>query len=848
MANTERKSRKSGKASSERSLDKLESETKSLVGRIGKLHADLRVEGQSREKIGAIGAELKNATIALDELIRKLDERAETAAKRLYELVTGDRALLKISRGAEFEANLAQAAKPKNEKDNQFHSGLATAPTSHARQLGKVVKANVGAGYLEEAVNNLLDMATAERIAEEADTAKYQNLASKQFGYVRGEARALVETPLPANGRAASAKKDSFEAKLDTIGHEFSELTKIVTDCASVPGQVRELGEVLVPLSSFLHSYHSRLTDLNKRLRAFADGFANENSAEVYKTATRKICARILKRGFFTFRPILVGVLSSLAALLAIAISGSLPLKNWALSLAFLSGNIVYALSILMERRAHQLQMKFVRGALLDQSSSYFDGLLANGGDENRTFRFVPVAIVRDFAKFESGKPVQSLESEARSNWAVTLDRMHVNDFATVLAAFAAFVCIGLPIGGWPSANRPVFLSEGTDGQYCVLHRGKALIATAQHYFVTGSGFWSIDEIDRAQIAAIAPYAGNVRDCQTPIPDAASASALAIAGSIDKVGDGLDKVAEKLPQQIVVNAPGCGAAESCARDSIAVVSPVIVDNKVTASPGDSGGLHFFTQFFIGETGEQALTAARPFLLLPYFPNPVVGAGDGNAINNSAKAYDFGRTKNLIEDMFATNESGKSENGVTQTSALASTAKGDGRSQGEFKESLIGRIALSLLACSTNEYGAAKKRGRIPRDIVVDVQGFASETGFPELDSHAKSEAQWYLAEGRRAAVIDKLLAIVKNPDRIKFMVEDSAGSNVVRDDICKIRSGILPRPDFRFRCHEEMQLHMKEWMRQVPSKEADPLREAFARSVLISFPKDTLKICNGEIE
>ncbi len=127
-------------------------------------------------------------------------------------------------------------------------------------------------------------------------------------------------------------------------------------------------------------------------------------------------------------------------------------------------------------------------------------------------------------------------------------------------------------------------------------------------------------------------------------------------------------------------------------------------------------------------------------------------------------------------------------------------------------------------------------------VEIDVLGYASVKRFP-TDEGEHARLNWYLAEGRRASAI----AALQLPYG-KLQMASGEGTLTVVDGTDLAPEGHAEGWHYRFADHSAMRASLQAWYDEpnLPQDQANPLAEAFARSVVVAIRNSDLSDCRKE--
>jgi hypothetical protein len=682
----------------------------------------------------------------------------------------------------------------KQHRDGQGQKGET--PPHHIDYIGGSMMAFIDAPGLEDSVQTLLGMASVARIREEGDRARYYRAVERQFDQVRSEAQAvLLPRYIDKNNRRTGNPKNARECReaLEDCKQAICILAGIRKKCCETLNKPTRPADQMKGAAQTIDDYLSQHDDLTKRLKAFAEGFAGSANAEGFKTATRNICTRLesgtlRKYIWWTF-----AAATTVSAFLMVVLSGSLLLKNWSIPLVALAAAAAIGFAKVFEDRSHRRYLRSIEDELHAQARRVLGWILPERMANERVFRLAPVQIAPVSSTYSQNgfKPLDG--GKARINWLDEYWGLVAKNAGVTVAIVAILLLVSHLTGGIAGADR-VFVALKDGEPSCALYRGKALVAIGNRYYVRGPD-WDFHELDRSRVASILPAnldtAANMADCSKEKPDTLSASADRIARSVDGIGNGLVEIAGKIPPAVNL-VSGCAGSGTCAAKSPVVMVPVFVDNPA------HDGLEVLTRIMIGEK-----VIEKKAVLLPYFSEPVqMGRNGQPGIGSPEDAYGFGRNKNIDKN---------------QTSKVGE----DGDSL------LLARLGKSLRNCID-----ANKNGG---EIVLEVKGYASVNSLPGFDD----KMNWYLAEGRRAAVIRELR---QNINHTGIQIQTASGPKSIKE---WEREHTSIEPDkFHFRDAKAMNDDLDKWLKQIPG-EPSAAREIFARSVVIEFAEGSLKACGN---
>ncbi|MGX5827983.1 hypothetical protein [Mesorhizobium sp. 43Arga] len=251
------------------------------------------------------------------------------------------------------------------------------------------------------------------------------------------------------------------------------------------------------------------------------------------------------------------------------------------------------------------------------------------------------------------------------------------------------------------------------------------------------------------ELASVADKLGTIHD--NPVPPDLVGATRDLAGNVEK---GLGAIADKLgkgtgqddasPLARLVGATGSLAANikdgagrlaSSQAPAAPIVVPIIIDAppaQASAPEAQAGGPTFITQVYTADG--KVYDYGSGAMMLPIFLDPVTGNDDKafweGGIDTEAKAFYFGLTSLSNPKL----------------------------SNSETKQALLREIAARYNDCMERAKAAFDKAGNgagTPR-LKLRVEGYASEKWDGVDNGTKKQNLNLYLAEGRRAAIIQAL--------------------------------------------------------------------------------------------
>ncbi|RNJ47136.1 hypothetical protein B5V01_32820 [Mesorhizobium erdmanii] len=329
-------------------------------------------------------------------------------------------------------------------------------------------------------------------------------------------------------------------------------------------------------------------------------------------------------------------------------------------------------------------------------------------------------------------------------------------------------------------------------------------------------------------LASVAKQIGTGRD--NPVPPDLVGATRDLAGNVEK---GLGAIADKLgkgtgqddasPLARLVGATGSLAANikegagritSSQAPAAPIVVPIIIDAppaQAGAPAAQAGGPTFITQVYTADG--KVYDYGSGAMMLPIFLDPVTSNDDKafweGGIDTEAKAFYFGLTS-------LTNQ--KLSNSAT-------------------KQALLHEIAARYNDCMDRAKAAFDKTGNgagTPR-LKLRIEGYASEKWDGVNDGTKKQDLNLYLAEGRRAAIIqalgidNPLIDIDSKPKPTKF----SDWRNVRADEVSR---------NFLFKDYGAMETSLA---RRLPPAEGDKTAsiDILAHAAVISVDGDVPQEC-----
>ncbi len=751
-----------------------------------------------------------------------------------------------------------EAAKPSDALDAILH------------QIESVTYSKIEKPDAEKEINRLLDHTSTIRMAEEKDTLKYHERAMRLFdrigeecqeaisiygthlGNIIYDARGKELTPLPWWMDQA--------ARLETM---TVRLTKGMTSLRDFPQafpESQERANKLGKASSFILNLGDHLLAARAGFLRLKSDFANETVKAGYKDGTRPVSRRIENNGLIANRlTIGTGAAGALIALLIILVSGHLAAKVWVAPIALAVAAIAYLVSVTLGRNERSDVMDTMRANLRNAAGAAFFLPPASRGKGEReveySFAFPKwtcrLAKVEDpffTIDWASGQAVPNFDAQqgtdllqghlamspvARQDREKALRRRNLYLLGLLAAVLWSLGWIGATPG---NRNDFAFIARRSSGEACLLDRGRYLFPAGTRHFIASG--WSIGVLSSRTVDSILPgdRATAVPDCNEHRPAAeeivstaigtaaeteASAmreeterivSAIGVLGETQRqvlqaVEEAASRIAGKLPIQVTVDSTGNPVPPS----GMTTVVPVVVDNSRSANqPYAVGGPTLFTQIFVD--GEKTgIGTEQRFLLLPLFPADVSVAsvpveerqlydGNGPGIDTIEEAYFFGLKHNLRDPVL--------DGGMT----------------------LLETIGRAIDFCAGNTDAPPENPVRI------EIQGFSSAKDFPG-NTEESARLNWYLAEGRRAAIYQALgleqkpsVEVANRPAVTGILSPADVGSSVTI-------------ANFAFESASKAKDGLAAWLRQTASGNT-AAEEAFARSVVISFPGNSLLACN----
>ncbi|RUY12163.1 hypothetical protein EOA25_04065 [Mesorhizobium sp. M2A.F.Ca.ET.040.01.1.1] len=736
--------------------------------------------------------------------------------------------------------------------------------------LSSITHASISSPDAAKELNRLLSHTSAKRIAEEMDIVSYHSEATRLFDRIRaefGEISTSIKTLLQdqddkqkrlTRPERKLAPLMALLKRLQSIAdvNSDTEVARVLRDCAIAR-------DFLACRTAFL-KYEKASADLLK------DEFGAEASIEAFKDATRPCAKRIEKTGLFA-SPLTIGMGAvagvAVAALLLIG-DNNLFLKNWVPQATLASAVAMYGFSVWFGRMRRDGQMKDLRKILYTSTLKILEK--ARSGKPERNWNWIgkrfgraikwdddaylkfPKIAWRESA-FGSGtasepKPTgpgslaRSLGSASRGIFSYRWAKMFFLN-AIVLSVIVTLPwAISAGFGTFSTTNglKPfAFISLTPDQGRCVLYKGHLLLATKDNYYVRGTDGHDVTEIKKsAVLRMLAPDNAAEANQLQPLPNCVEPLAepgptrVAFSGPLvlnqdqtallDAIGKGAEALRAEFHAAVEKMAssmsPGC-TGRACAGEQFqasntqhAVVIPVLVD----ARPSDESPKEQYPSLVVHiHTGDGIVRKddGSLVMLLPLFPGPV--AGDGNKllggkdgfINTPSEAFYFGFTSLMDPPLLGA---------------------GPGKT-------LIGSYGADFKKCATEAKIAYEKQGRgaNPPRLRLNVQGFASQQwADPRLMPAEKEILNWYLAEGRRLAVIrdlgvagDPLIDVGPLPGEMAF----AKPADVDPDKIVSF---------FKFRGYTEMNAAMSTTL------EPGDSMEILKRSVVITFGSKAFGYCH----
>ncbi|MER9006352.1 hypothetical protein NKI15_22260 [Mesorhizobium sp. M0862] len=754
------------------------------------------------------------------------------------------------------------------------------------RDLDAITQVTISKADAAREVNRLLDLTSATRIAEEMDIVTYHAEATRLFERVRAEFNDISE--------------DFSTAFQNEILDEQNKISNFRKEIAPFDAIAKRLTEENSELGVALSGFHKRAIEANRflgRYRQFVgyekkcadlmkDDFASESSVKAYKDATRSHAERIEKQGVFSsFWTILAGLAAAvLIAFVLIFLDNNLLLKNWTIAAMLGAAALMYGFSVKFGRDARNDHMHDLRetlyaraceirevaksganlapglveisarteaAAIEMKTNPHFEFPKIKWGDfeEKANDQSKPTNVAEIPAGIDTHQTVKDersiLASElGEDTWSSHEKIMWDRNLRSLTLIVAVPLVLSLGLGTWGPTKTFSFVSQTPDLGACVLERGRVLLATGGSYFVRTVEGSHVTEIAKSAVLLIEPG-----EPKPPLPNCAERRAEPGPTHIS-----FDAALEVKPDQATLDAAGKIAANAHAwLDAIAdkigadtlctkscppvttvtspapfpVIVPVVVETQPpTAAPEVRVGGPTFTTLVQGVDGKTREYNEQRLVVLPFFPGPVSGktrpeiyGEDG--INTTAEAFYFGLHQ--LSDPPLSNP----------------------------PETLIQRIGNAFKTCMDQTQAAYKSKGKAAtRKLILRVEGYASQTWLNIkgvdgrlLDKKAKERLNWYLAEGRRAAVIRQLSVAGRELIEIKPTPAEAKFDDLGDIDPEKVKS------NFQFDGYDKMTESLDDWLKQPASddRQPDEEREILARSVVILIDNDELARC-GEAD
>ncbi|TJW14951.1 MAG: hypothetical protein E5W82_09500 [Mesorhizobium sp.] len=758
-----------------------------------------------------------------------------------------------------------------------------------AEILGSITQACISNPDAAKECNRLLDHTSAKRIAEEMDVVSYHAEATRLFDRVRSEFSEASESI-----RKSLEGTGTDHEELKKLEGDRERLRKIAGRMRSIPdlsddSDVDKCLKAFETVDMFLIRRHEFLTYEKACADTMREDFGSESSIDAYKDATRPYALRIERQGLFaSFWTIGMGLMAGTAVgVLLLVEDNNLFLKNWAIETAAAAALAMYGFSVWFGRMTREGQMLDLRNVL----HSYILGALTNAGPvaRGRTadarkmaaaiagqdlsyFKFpklewasfaLPDAVATDGSiaiNGDSGNRRNAHGPQERSDAATNATKRGALTRALAAAArgwlswrktkmlllnaaiLAVIVAIPLTLsagfGTFGGQRTFALISQTPDQGRCILYRGHILLAANNSYYVTGISGGEVNEIPKSAILRIMPTdqltetgPGRLSDCTElrakPEPTQISfAAPLEVKQDHTAMLDAAKTIARRLTaglrtlsEKIAMADGGTRACpQNCqgeARSPVAlpVVVPVLVETQPAGSITNDRVVvpTIVTQIFTAD-GTVQDASSRRMILLPFFTDPVAGKGNkhfGGAdgiINMPEEAFYFGFTS-LSDPKL---------------------------SEAVPNKTLVGSIGAALKDCMDATKDAYDKEGRSSEapKLRLTIEGYASRQWIGAgLTDPQKNDLNWYLAEGRRAAVIralgignQKLIDIGPQPGDVSF-------TKLAEVDGKKIREG------FQFASYKEMNDHLTSFLEPAIPK------EVLKRSVAITIENDELARC-----
>lgn len=770
---------------------------------------------------------------------------------------------------------------------------------SKAETLGSITHAAISNADATRELNRLLDHASAKRIAEEMDIVTYQAQAARLFERIRTEFSdvsrefAIRAARMDTHGLTLEVgQKPSSSARLRSIADRLRQVDGLPDEIT--PFEAVDQFEVAC---KWLRRYGKFMKYAKASADRMANDFASEASVEIYKDATRPHAKRIEQQGLLLVSKQTLGM--GLAAAVAVAvilifINNNLVMKNWAIPLVGLSATLMYILAIKFGHDASGGHMRDLRNTLLARALDILNPFGATAVSEALTeesFQFPKI----EWQRFQAGdataaKPhlqrgvlAKTFADVSRRKWFLRRRRMALSNAAALALMVALLLALSWPLGSPLNRGSFSFVSQTAEYGACELDRGHLLLATGGNYYLISSRGNHVTEIAKSLVWQIRPVnagagdhgaaSGGSRDdppdCAklavapttvsfaSPLqlqqdPSGLTAAASVVAASIEGLGSlaakltpsegsiaacgsecvtaltelsnsadrvatnikGLRDIVDKLPPTAE---PIC--AGTCPKIETSVTFaplPVVIPMVVETAPAD--GPTFITQLYVVDKLMTEFGGNR-LIVLPLFPGPVasdkaLATYGSDGIDTPQEAYYFGLTS-MANPVLPNDD-----------------------------KTLLDYVQNSMKSCINATQAAFKNEGHLgdaPR-LRLSVRGYANEKWTASSVSDDRKEVlNWYLAEGRRQAVINALE--IADHDLIEVVPKATALSFGGPEEVDLEK--LVQR--FQFDGYKSMKKSLEGWL--VPPISADDKRyvkEIFAKSVVIEVESDVIDHCGAE--
>jgi hypothetical protein len=842
-----------------------EEERKRLTGelreRIEELTAQLAAEAY------AIAARKDNYTSFYDKSSNLLFVQApltmpeEFPFQPIPETAATDKTSLRSATAAPEQDPQQQDAGTIRRKAATQHASLTAERVGTLRSIRKVSISNSDA---TKEINQLLDHTSIERITEEMDIHTYNTKAENICERIRAEFReeqeklstAEQDTGSDGRGRKGSASHDkqkqlslikSVEGAEANVRRLQKEVKPIWLDSTLLnPVLPKELWGEIFTIGIFLSRYRRFLKYVETSANLMQSDFGAEGFIQSYLDATEQHARRIEKEGLFaSWRTISTGAWTGLAVIIILFFfDHNFVFKNWAIWLTCIAAGIAYMLSIIFGKSARAAHMKDLRQLLDTHICDIFRaGLVVPAGARKEApFKFPKIqwkllqARTPLFAGLDRSISLENKFARRATDTWVHLETDMLN------GNLAAFALIGLIIPlsisgllGTLSFKKKDFdfVSLGNGHGSCLLKTGHVLLAAGQSYFIVGDK-WDITELSKSSVYTIRPASDRnykLSDCAESKPNGKPIP-ISLAEPIDaaqSIGAAAKLIADKIP-------PGGGCQECRPPETASnqtIVVPILIESKQpTTMPDIVQEGPIFTTQLVSTDGTVREIGGQDKIILPFFTDPVTGrdAVDyaPNGVDQPWEAFHFGL--NHVNDPVLSGK-GKERKGVAE-------------------DTLLKRIGSAFKRCvsgaDTKEAGGTSEPA-----LTLSIRGFASEEWTGQVgEGTSKEELNWYLAEGRRLAVIEAL--DIRKDSRIGVNRGDGAVgmealSGISRkttspDQIRKMRKDL--EAGFQF-TQATMPVALGTWLKEIIGDGQPDQGEmrVLARSVVVEIEENALANC-----